>query len=321
MKVSVLGPEGSYSEMAARSLFSNFSEKPAPVFLFCSSIENTVMCLFEENENGYVSNCAVIPIENSIEGAVGVSMDLLLEKEVAIVAEMVIPIHHCLLVSSKTASDPNFSLDKIQILYSHPQGLYQCRSFIRNHLKNAAFVETDSTSLAAKRVSEMSLTPESPISAAIASKNAEENYGLKSVHDQIQDNPNNSTRFLFLIRSASFPKLKSHSKEADFHILPENLSQTGSGQVFYKTSLVTSTQKDKPGALFHILEAFFKYNINLTRIESRPSKKALGEYYFYIDFEGNPAETPVSDALDLVRQRSSYLKILGTYGQILSNRQ
>lgn len=321
MKVSVLGPEGSYSEMAARSFFSNISEKPAPEFLFCSSIERTVMCLFEENEHGHVSNCAVIPIENSIEGAVGVSMDLLLEKEVVIVAEMVIPIHHCLLVSSKTASDPNFSLDKIQNLYSHPQGLYQCRSFIQKHLKNAKPIETDSTSLAAKRVLEISMFEDAPISAAVASKNAEKNYGLKAVHCQIQENPNNSTRFLFLIRSDSLSKLKYHSKEANFHILPETLSQTGSGQVFYKTSLVTSPQKDKPGTLFHILEAFSKYNINLTRIESRPSKKALGEYYFYIDFEGNPADANVSDALDLVGQRSSYLKILGTYGQILPNRQ
>lgn len=333
MKISVLGPAGSYSEVAARIFFDTTFDGHNPDFLFCSSIENAVLRLFEEDENGQTAACTVIPIENSIEGAVGVSMDLLLEKDVVIIAELVVPVNHCLLVSPETAQNPKFSPEQITTVYSHPQGLYQCRAFIQSHLKNASLIETDSTSNAAMRVSEVSKKyadgqnvsdnedQSSGIYAAIASAEAGKTYGLEAINCQIQDNPGNSTRFVFLIRSESLPCLKDHTYHADVHILPEILSQTGSGRVFYKTSIVTSPPQDKPGALFQILEAFYKHNINLTRIESRPSKKSLGEYHFYIDFEGNPSDKNVSDALKLVEERSTRLKILGTYGRILSNRQ
>ena len=129
MKVSVLGPAGSYSETAARAFAAAF-DSSTPDFLFCSSIENTVLRLFEPDENNNVSCCAVIPIENSIEGAVGISMDLLLEKEITIIAELILPVDHCLLVSEKTAHMPDFSSGKIEVIYSHPQGLYQCRAYI-----------------------------------------------------------------------------------------------------------------------------------------------------------------------------------------------
>ncbi len=322
MKISVLGPAGSYSEIAAQAFFETAIDGSGPEFLFCSSIENTVMRLFEADSDGHVSNCAVIPIENSIEGAVGVSMDLLLEKEVTIISELILPVSHCLLVPEKTAQMPGFSPEKIEVVYSHPQGLYQCRTYIQKHLKNAVFIETDSTSKAAMRVAEMSGdTADTKIRAAIASDAAGKTYGLKAVDCRIQDNLTNSTRFLLLIRSESLPLLKAHVADVGFHILPENLSQTGSGDVFYKTSIIASPIQDKPGALFRILEAFYENDINLTRIESRPSKKSLGEYNFYIDFEGRPSDKNVDDALKLVRERSSRLKILGTYGRILPNRQ
>lgn len=322
MKISVLGPAGSYSETAARAFFETAGDGSAPELLFCSSIENTVMRLFEADEDGHVSNCAVVPIENSIEGAVGVSMDLLLEKDVTIISELILPVSHCLLVPEKTAHMSGFSPEKIEVVYSHPQGLYQCRTYIQKHLKDAVFIETDSTSKAAMRVSEMSGdNADAKIRAAIASAEAGKAYGLKAVDCRIQDNLNNSTRFLLLIRSESLPLLKAHAADVGFHILPENLSQTGSGDVFYKTSIIASPVQDKPGALFRILEAFYENDINLTRIESRPSKKSLGEYNFYIDFEGRPSDKNVDDALKLVRERSSRLKILGTYGRILPNRQ
>ncbi|WNY28928.1 Bifunctional chorismate mutase/prephenate dehydratase [Methanimicrococcus stummii] len=357
MKISVLGPAGSYSEIAAHAFLSIVLDAQMPELLYCSSIENTVLSLFEDpcSDNGAV--CAVIPIENSIEGAVGVSMDLLLEKDVSIIAELILPVNHCLLVPRSAAQKPDFSPDKIEVVYSHPQGLYQCRTYIRNHLKNASLIEVDSTSKAATRVAEMSagaglgagagaesvacsgadLTAGSAagstvgsavssagadkIRAAIASAAAGEKYGLKAIDCHIQDTPNNSTRFLFLARSEMLPHLKAYADDFNLHILPENLSQTGSGAVFYKTSVIVSPVSDKPGALFKILEAFSDHEINLTRIESRPSKKSLGEYNFYIDFEGSPSDKNVADALNLVKKRSARLKNLGTYGRILSGRQ
>lgn len=343
MKVSVLGPAGSYSEIAARAFFETAFDGKMPEILFCSSIENTVMRLFEADGNGDFSYCAVIPIENSIEGAVGVSMDLLLEKEVSIVAELVLPVNHCLLVSEKTAQMPGFSPEKIEAVYSHPQGLYQCRTYIQKHLKNASFIETDSTSKAALCVYESAKLDNAgnssdqtfscftsaacassgapAVCAAIASAEAGRAYNLKTIDGNIQDNLSNSTRFLFLVRSDAIPLIKAHVSEHGLNILPECLSQTGSGEVFYKTSVVASPLHDKPGALLSILEAFSGYNLNLTRIESRPSKKSLGEYNFYIDFEGRPSDKNVSEALALVEKRSSRLKILGTYGRILANRQ
>lgn len=324
MKVSVLGPSGSYSEIAAHTFFKTAADASVSEFLLCPSIETVVLRLFEPDENGCQSDCAVIPIENSLEGAVGISMDLLSEKDVTIIAELILPVRHCLLVSKERASDPAFLPEQIDVVYSHPQGLYQCRSFIRKHLKNAELIETDSTSKAALRVADLSAhfaasgSSESTVYAAIASAEAGEQYDLAAVNCSIQDNANNSTRFLFLIRSASLPQLKAHVKNSRFHILPEHLSQTGSGSVFYKTSLIVSPLQDKPGALYHILEAFFLYGINLTRIESRPSKKRLGEYNFYIDFEGSPSEAPIAEALNLVKERSAQVKILGTYGRILN---
>jgi len=319
MKVSILGPAGSYSEIAAKSLFSTICSSSAPQFLFNSSIENAVLRLFEEDENGLISNFAVIPVENSIEGAVGVSMDLLLEKDVSIIAEIILPVSHCLFVSEKTAQNPNFSPSQIRKIYSHPQGIFQCRSFIRSQLTNAETIETDSTSKAAQIVSASDSDDE--ICAAISSNAAGKEYGLHAIQSDIQCSSNNSTRFVLLVRADFLPKIQNLTANVDFKLLPEYFSQTGSGEVFYKTSLAITPKHDRPGALFQILDAFYKYQINLTRIESRPSKKALGEYFFYIDFEGNPSDSNCGDAFSLVLERSANVKILGTYGRILPNRQ
>ncbi|MDR2944392.1 MAG: prephenate dehydratase [Methanosarcinales archaeon] len=322
MKVSVLGPAGSYSEVAARAFLETVFKCSSPELLFCSSIENTVTRLFEEDENGRVSDCAVIPIENSIEGAVGVSMDLLLEKEVSVISEFVLPVRHCLLVSEKIARTPGFSPDKITVVYSHPQGRYQCRTYIQEHLKNAVFIETDSTSKAALHVADMSKdNADAAIGAAIASAEAGKAYGLKTIDCGIQDNSNNSTRFLLLIRPESPPDFKAHTADAGSRLPPEFFSQTESGNIYYKTSIAVSPFHDRPGALFRILEPFYENGINLTRIESRPSKKSLGEYHFYIDFEGCPSDKKVDDSLKLISGRSARLKILGTYGRILPDRQ
>lgn len=307
MKVSVLGPPGSYTEKAADELFSRL-ERAAPLeYVYQSGIESVVSDLFGEESKR--SEFAVIPIENSIEGAVGISMDLLLEKNVSVLAEIIIPVNHCLLVSKNAAANPDFSLNRISAVYSHPQGLYQCRSFIRDKLVSARPVETGSTSQAAQIIFE---SGDENI-AAIASAEAADKYGLYKAECHIQDNPNNSTRFFLLVRSDFILP----PKELLVSVLTsDHLAQTGSGDVYKKTSIVVTPNQDKPGALFHILEAFYKYGINLTRIESRPSKRVLGEYHFYIDFEGKSGDLDVRDALNRIAEQSARLKILGTYGRI-----
>ena len=319
MKISLLGPSGSYTEKAANQFFSNLKNGASPEFIYQSAIESTVLGLF--NDESGRADFAVIPIENSIEGAVGISMDLLLEKDVVIVAEIVLPISHCLLISKNAAKDPDFSLDDIGCVYSHSQALYQCRSFIRDNLKNARLSETESTSKAALIVSDANGAGNSgsfdsaghkSVSAAIASAEAGEKYGLKAIRCGIQDNIANFTRFAVLARSdAPIPN-------ADAFLSKDILSKNDDGSTCLKTSLVFSPTHDKPGALFHILEIFYLRQINLTRIESRPSKKALGEYYFYIDLEGAPADKDVAEALSQVSEKSSKIKILGTYGKISS---
>jgi len=321
MKISLLGPSGSYTEKAANQFFSNPKNGVSPEFIYQSAIESTVLGLFKDESER--ADFAVIPIENSIEGAVGISMDLLLEKEVVIAAEIVLPISHCLLISKNAAEDSDFSLDDICCVYSHSQALYQCRSFIRDNLKNARLSETESTSKAALIVSDANdgggnsgsfdSAGHKSVSAAIASAEAGEKYGLKAVRCGIQDNIANFTRFAVLARSdAPIQNAANAFLSGDF------LSKNDDGSTCLKTSLVFSPTHDKPGALFHILEIFYLRQINLTRIESRPSKKALGEYYFYIDLEGTPADKDVAEALSQVSEKASKVKILGTYGKISS---
>jgi Prephenate dehydratase len=310
MKISILGPSGSYTEKAAHQIFSGLPGGTFE-FIYQSAIESVVLDLFKDASEK--ADFAVIPVENSIEGAVGISMDLLLEKDMTVAAEVVLPISHCLLLPVKTAQNPSFSLEDITCVYSHSQGLYQCRSFIRDQLKNACCAETESTSKAALFVSNEANKTDN-ICAAIASAEAGEKYGLAVVKTNIQDNAANFTRFFILKRSdAEMPS------EAQPLFLKDNFSKLEDGNFYLKTSVVFSPTNDKPGALFHILEAFYRHQINLTRIESRPSKKALGEYYFYIDLEGTPDDQSVADALSKVADKSAKLKLLGTYGQFFSD--
>ncbi|MCL2862898.1 MAG: prephenate dehydratase [Methanimicrococcus sp.] len=329
MKVSILGPSGSYTEKAADELFSSHEDGALPEYVYRPSIEGVVLDLFSDSEP---SALALIPVENSTEGAVGISMDLLLEKDVSVLAEIILPVNHCLFVSKETASRLDFSLGGIGAVYSHPQGLYQCRTFIRDKLKNARLVETDSTSKAALIVFESSENGRPEMIAGIASPEAGEKYGLHLVSSSIQDNLNNSTRFFILSRLDSSlllsdsglprpdfiqPATEMTAKEASVPVLsPGRLERVKDGAVYAKTSIIITPQNDRPGALFHILEAFYRQGLNLTRIESRPSKRALGEYHFYIDFEGEETDQKVKDALRQITEQSSRLKILGTYGRI-----
>jgi len=221
---------------------------------------------------------AVVPIENSIEGSVNIKIDLLIkEKDIKIKGEIILPVRHCLF------SKKVYSLEQIKIVYSHSQALYQCREFLYNKIPDAVLKETASTSQAAKRVIK-SKTP----TAAIGSKRLAEIYNLVMLSENIQDFPENYTRFIVISKTDCLP--------------------TGCD----KTSLVFSTE-NKPGSLYRVLGFFAGKNLNLTKIESRPSKRVLGEYIFFLEVEGHREDKILKKVLKRVKENSTFYKLLGSY--------
>ncbi|WP_292377547.1 prephenate dehydratase [Methanosarcina sp. UBA289] len=318
MIIGVLGPEGSYSEKAAN------------IWILKHGLNSTEVHYFPDIEDAFLavvqgkSDLSIIPIENSIEGSVGVTLDLLLENGVEIVGEIVVKIEHCLL--SKGGPE------KIKVILSHPQGLAQCRYFLKKYFPDAELRSTGSTSHAAR------LAGEFEEMAAIASPEAAECYRLKVLVPNIQDRKENYTRFIVLrvvekssakqvlcteedkpnkIKSQSGPGHESGNefrsqKEIEFH--PETkIGPDNSRFSAFKTSIIVYLEKDRPGALYEILGAFAKNKINLTRIESRPSKKELGDYYFYIDFEGHTSDALIIETLNEIKGKIDTLKVLGSY--------
>lgn len=269
-----LGPQGSYCEEAKnqfKSLIPSVAIKQKPF--------NTVKEIIEYiavNE----SAAAVVPIENSIEGIVRETMDNLLlitDKQLQITAETVIPVNHCLV--SKAGS-----IKKIKKIISHPQALAQCRNFIIKHFDNEIEqIEKASTSKAAQELIDLDDTY-----AAIANRKTAELFKLNILSKNINDEPDNKTRFIFLSRAVTTPT------ESD------------------KTSIAFAT-KNQSGALVKVLNVFDSLNINLLYIDSRPSKKNLGEYVFFVDFEGHIQEEPSQKVLDLIKLNTNYIKILGSY--------
>ncbi len=230
--------------------------------------------VFTEVEKGR-ADYGVVPIENSTEGVVNHTLDMFIESDLKICAETFLEISHYLL--SQTGN-----LKKIKRVYSHPQALAQCRNWLEDHLVNAELVETASTAGAAQRVKKESAA------AAIAGNLAAELYGLKIVASRIEDRSDNFTRFLVI--SENFPA-------------PSGID---------KTSILFSI-KDRIGALHDMLVPFKKNNINLTKIESRPTKKKAWEYIFFVDFIGHLSEKNVQKALSELKEQCLSLKILGSY--------
>jgi prephenate dehydratase len=294
MIIGVMGPEGSYSEKAANLWTAKCALYGAELKYF-PDIEDTLLAAVQKK-----SDFSIIPVENSIEGSVGVTLDLLHEKDVRIVGEVVVKVEHCLLAKGR--------IEDIKIILSHPQGLAQCRHFLKNHFPGTELRSTGSTSHAAR------LAGEFEEMAAIASPEAAECYKLKTLLSNIQDRKENYTRFIVLKSREKDPKSGEKDPEKQFLIstVPENLNKTY-GIFPFKTSLIIYLEKDRPGALYEILGAFAKRKINLTKIESRPSKKELGDYYFYIDFEGHTSDVLIKDALEDTKVKVDTLKILGSY--------
>lgn len=220
----------------------------------------------------------VVPIENSTEGVVNHTLDMFVDSRLSICAELEMPIHHYLL-GKKAAYKKKRS---IRVVYSFPQALAQCRRWIEIHLPSATVREASSTADAAYQASR------TPGSVAIASKLAAELYGLDVLESQIEDHANNFTRFLVIGKTE--PAMSGRDK-----------------------TTVLFSIKDKVGALHDILVPFKTFKLNMTKIESRPTRQRAWEYVFFVDFLGHRSELRVQKALAALEKHCSFLKILGSY--------
>jgi chorismate mutase/prephenate dehydratase len=270
--VSFQGERGAYSESAIYSFFGS-SVQVVP----CRGISDVFESVKKET-----TDYGVIPIENSIEGSVNQSYDLFLEYDLQVCGEIVLRIRHCLI------TNPTTDLDSIEMIYSHPQALAQCRNYLEKLGREV--MATYDTAGSVKMMKEKRLFN----AAAIAGERAAEIYGMKILVKGIEDNPSNYTRFFVL------SKLDSPPSEND------------------KTSIIFTT-KHIPGALYHVLEEFAVRKINLRKIESRPTKQKPWEYNFYLDFEGHRNEKRCNEALKAVEKKSSFLKVLGSYPKAKEN--
>lgn len=267
LTVAYLGPEGTYTQAA---VYKHFGHQVRTRVL--SAIDE----IFREVEAETVAY-GVVPIENSTEGVVLSTLDLLAGTPLSVSGEVLLPVHHQLLSRHQRLED-------VDVIYSHPQSLGQCRRWLDTYLPQVTREPVVSNGQAAK------LAAESGRGAAIASAAAGELYRLNVLAANIEDDPNNVTRFLILGRQE-----------------PES---TGAD----RTSLVTSAHTGgRPGALFDLLQPFADAGINLTKLESRPSRRAAWDYNFFIDLEGHQRDPPVAKALAAVRSRAAFFRILGSY--------
>ncbi|MBE0416106.1 MAG: prephenate dehydratase [Dehalococcoidia bacterium] len=267
-RIAYLGPPGTFTEEAAI-----LYDETAQLIPFPSIPAVAVAVASGMAEEG------VVPIENSIEGSVTDTLDLLIhESGVLIRKELVLPIEHHLLVK------PGTEVSDVKVIFSHPQALGQCRRFIERCFPKADVIAALSTAAA---VEEMMAS--SHPAAAIGTKRAAQLYGAETLAKAIQDQASNVTRFVILA--------------------PTDHPLTG----FDKTSLCFSFAEDRPGVLCEVLQEFAQRNINLAKVESRPSKESLGNYIFLVDLEGHHEEPQVSEALQRVQVKTALFKIFGSY--------
>ncbi len=276
--IGFLGPAGTFTEVALRATI----DQQAPDgrvrgFLPFLSMQDTI----EAVSSGEV-DCSIVPIENSIEGSVSATVDILTHEidNLQIVREVRIPVRHQLLAR------PGTTLEQITKVVSHPHANAQCRIWLRQNLPGREIEAANSTANAAERVAKN----DQPW-AAIGNQLAGETYGCVVLAPDIEDHKDNETRFVFLARQ----------RERQDWFEP------------YKTSVVCEIVQDQPGALLLILQEFAFRRINLTKIESRPSKRRLGDYLFLVDMEGRVDDGPVADALRCLRCKLPRLTVLGSY--------
>lgn len=275
IKIAHLGPQGTNAETAAVTYQTWLAREhnQQVELLSCQSIAQSAYALAQNDVE-----LAVLPIENSVQGSVAVSLDLVWELHpLSIRHQIILPIHHCLI---SFAPD----LTQIKTVYSHPQALAQCQSWLEQNIGHAPLVDTKSTTAMLEHLAAQ------PDIAAIASPRAAKVYNLPVLAEAINDAPNNCTRFWVLG--------KDHHTE---------------GKIL---SLAFTLPAEQPGVLVAALAVFARRKINLIRIESRPTKRSLGEYLFFVDLEGSLRELPLQNALDELRQQTDVLKILGNYTTI-----
>ena len=263
-RISFQGEHGAYSETSAQRFFQ-FDIETVP----CRTFHDVL----EETESGN-SDYATLPVENSIEGSVGQSFDAILSSNLHAIGEIYLEIHHCLISNGK--------IDGITTVYSHPQALGQCSDFIQK--KSLMTVPTYDTAGSVKIIKELGKKNV----AAIASKNAAEIYNMPIIQEEIENEPNNVTRFLI------FSKQQTEPTSND------------------KTSIIFSINHE-PSSLYGIIKEFSNNNINLTKIESRPKKGTTWEYNFYLDFVGHISDKKISSMLDGLKKNTKFLKIIGSY--------
>ncbi|MCL7938881.1 prephenate dehydratase [Halomonas sp. ATCH28] len=266
VKVAYLGPEGTFTQQAA---LKHFGE--SAISLPMAAIDE----VFREVEAGAV-NYGVVPVENSTEGVINHTLDSFMDSGLRICGEVVLRIHHHLLVAETTRRD------KVSRIYSHPQSFAQCRKWLDAHFPQAERVPVSSNAEAAR------LVKTEWHSAAIAGDMAAKLYGLSKLAEKIEDRPDNSTRFL-IIGNQDVP-----ISGAD------------------KTSLVVA-MRNQPGALHDLLEPFHRHQIDMTRLETRPSRTGVWNYVFFIDFKGHCEEPRVAAMLEEVQLRAAEVKVLGSY--------
>jgi len=269
LKIGFLGPKGTFSHEAM--------EKYTALGSYTSYEYYTIPDMFNAIQRQDIDE-AIVPIENSIEGAVNATMDMLAsEEDLKIKGEIVVPIKQNLLAKKGT------SFNDIRCILSHPQPIGQCRMYINSNFAGVEIKYVYSTAGAAEEVARGDIGL-----AAIASLKAAEVYGLEVLARNIQDADNNFTRFIVIAKSDS--------------------ERTGND----KTSIIFSTE-NRPGSLYRVLDIFNLWDINMTRIESRPAKDQLGRYIFFVDIIGHRDDDDIRDALTMVKRKTSFFKFLGSY--------
>ncbi len=266
LRVGFLGPEGTFSHQAALCMFGR-----SVSFYPLDSIEE----VFSSVEKG-LCHQGVVPIENSYEGSVNTTLDMLYKYDLKITGEVLLRIRHNLMSKAK-------DINEIKEIYSHPMAIAQCKAWIRANMEGVSIRETQSTAVGAK------IASEKKEAAVIGNRLLAEIYGLNIIREGIEDSPDNVTRFLALGKDA----VRSPTSKD-------------------KTSILFFL-RDKPGALFKALEALAKKRINMTRIESRPMKTKKWEYLFYVDIEGHEKDPNVNEALIEMEESCVLLKRLGSY--------
>jgi prephenate dehydratase len=274
MRLGYLGPAGTFSEEAVRTA----PDAADATLVALPTVHDTVMAVHD----GDVER-AVVPIENALEGPIGVTLDTLADDgtHVEVVGEVVVAVSPCLIVRAGT------TLEQIERVVSHPQPLSQCARFLRERLPHATVATADSTAEAVRIVA---AAPQPW--AALGTRRAAEIYGAQVLAEAVEDEPGNATRFVWLAREAAAFDPSVPSKTS--------LAFWGAGD-------------DSPGWLVRCLSEFAFRGVNLTKIESRPLRARLGHYRFFVDCEGSAHEDPVAAAVEGLRTHSEQVKILGTY--------